>query len=256
MKRCLALIICAVMLLGGCREGGYDLSSGYSRAEYDEFNVGERYSSRESSAYSSSSFESSRSSSISSTSINSTSTSSSSASASSSNTSTSISSSSVISSRSSSSVSTSSAASSQDITVIIPSSSETTAQNSSAPTILPEEPDRDNVGTSDDTSFDIGSVGGDMPANNGGVFDDPSESTSSAVSSESSSSTELPEPEPAPEPPVSPYDYEGLVYVASSGKGTKYHLNPGCSNMKGTVEMYVPEALEKGFTPCKKCWEL
>lgn len=45
-----------------------------------------------------------------------------------------------------------------------------------------------------------------------------------------------------------------VVYVASSGKGKKYHNNPKCSNMKGTISLSVEDAVARGYTPCKKCY--
>ena len=44
------------------------------------------------------------------------------------------------------------------------------------------------------------------------------------------------------------------VYIASSGKGKKYHSNPNCSNMKGTTTLSVSEAQSRGYTPCSKCY--
>jgi len=46
---------------------------------------------------------------------------------------------------------------------------------------------------------------------------------------------------------------EKTVYVASSGKGKKYHSTPNCSKMKGTITMTVSEAENNGYTPCSKC---
>ena len=43
------------------------------------------------------------------------------------------------------------------------------------------------------------------------------------------------------------------VYIASSGNGTKYHSNPNCSNMNGTIQLSVNDALNRGYTACKKC---
>ena len=43
------------------------------------------------------------------------------------------------------------------------------------------------------------------------------------------------------------------VYIASSGKGKKYHTDPSCSKMKGTVALSVSEAQSRGYGPCKKC---
>lgn len=46
----------------------------------------------------------------------------------------------------------------------------------------------------------------------------------------------------------------GTVYVAASGKGSKYHSNPNCSRMKGTISMTVSKAKAAGYTPCSKCY--
>lgn len=43
------------------------------------------------------------------------------------------------------------------------------------------------------------------------------------------------------------------VYIASSGKGKKYHTDPSCSKMKGTIALSVSEAQSRGYGPCKKC---
>lgn len=44
------------------------------------------------------------------------------------------------------------------------------------------------------------------------------------------------------------------VYIASSGKGKKYHSNPNCSNMNGTISLTLGEAQSRGYTACKKCY--
>lgn len=46
----------------------------------------------------------------------------------------------------------------------------------------------------------------------------------------------------------------GTVYVAASGKGSKYHSNPNCSRMKGTITMTVSQAQAAGYDPCSKCF--
>lgn len=51
-----------------------------------------------------------------------------------------------------------------------------------------------------------------------------------------------------------PIENTGVVYIAASGNGKKYHRSPSCSNMKGTVELDEQTALNRGYTPCKKCW--
>lgn len=47
---------------------------------------------------------------------------------------------------------------------------------------------------------------------------------------------------------------ENTVYIAASGNGTKYHSNPNCSNMKGTVSLSLSTAQARGYEPCKKCY--
>lgn len=44
------------------------------------------------------------------------------------------------------------------------------------------------------------------------------------------------------------------VYIAASGNGTKYHSNPNCSRMNGTISLTVSDAQARGYTPCKKCY--
>lgn len=43
------------------------------------------------------------------------------------------------------------------------------------------------------------------------------------------------------------------VYVSRSGR--KYHNNPTCSGMHNSVEMDLLDAVEKGYTPCGKCYK-
>ena len=43
------------------------------------------------------------------------------------------------------------------------------------------------------------------------------------------------------------------VYIAASGEGTKYHSRSSCSNMNGTIELSVDEAISRGYSACKKC---
>lgn len=46
---------------------------------------------------------------------------------------------------------------------------------------------------------------------------------------------------------------ERTVYIASSGKGKKYHYDSTCSKMKGTISLTISEAESQGYTPCSKC---
>ncbi len=45
-----------------------------------------------------------------------------------------------------------------------------------------------------------------------------------------------------------------MVYIASSGKGTKYHRTSTCSNMKDATAVTESDAQARGYTPCKKCY--
>ncbi|WP_296045184.1 DUF4236 domain-containing protein [uncultured Gemmiger sp.] len=45
-----------------------------------------------------------------------------------------------------------------------------------------------------------------------------------------------------------------MVYIASSGKGKKYHSNPNCSQMDGATAVTKEQAEAWGYTPCKRCY--
>lgn len=45
-----------------------------------------------------------------------------------------------------------------------------------------------------------------------------------------------------------------MVWIASSGNGTKYHSDPTCSNMKNPTQISIDEAISRGKTPCSKCY--
>lgn len=45
-----------------------------------------------------------------------------------------------------------------------------------------------------------------------------------------------------------------MVYIASSGKGKKYHKNPSCSGMNGPLSISLEEAQKRGYGSCSKCW--
>lgn len=259
-----AFVFCITMLFGGCREGGYELSSGYSAEESPaEFDFGDRteissLSSQSSSLFSSSAISSSyveESLSSSSASISVTSSSASSALSNQTSVSLIVSSSktsssskfpivAIMSDRSSSSDSSYESCGTAPIVVVVPEepAASSSTRNSAPEVDIPAEKDNSS-----------GDIGEDFPDNDD-IPAAPSESSSIAEeSSDCSSAADEPAPS-EPETSLSPYDYEGAVYVAASGKGTRYHKNPNCSNMKGASEMNVQDALEKGYTPCKKCW--
>lgn len=44
------------------------------------------------------------------------------------------------------------------------------------------------------------------------------------------------------------------VYIAGSGKGSRYHSTPDCSQMKDPIALSREEAEEQGYSPCKRCY--
>ena len=46
---------------------------------------------------------------------------------------------------------------------------------------------------------------------------------------------------------------ENVVWVTAGG--TKYHNNPNCSKMRSPVKMDLMAAIEKGYSPCGKCYK-
>ena len=256
MKRYLALILLIAMLFSGCREGGYDNTSGiYTSQSFEEFSVGERsryssVSSTEKSSYSSSTVSSSSSESTSSSTV------------SSSSSGTSVSSQSSVSSKTSSGAE-------PPIAESTPSQISSSERSSRfTPTVIPGGPISDlpmfgdilNDDMPNGNTVHVVGVAGSESSGSGTGSSSVSASSSAASSSSSdpisSSFASVSSDFSEPEPKMSPYDYDGPVYVAASGNGIRFHLYPSCSNMKGTIEMYVPEAVAKGFTPCMKCWEL
>lgn len=61
--------------------------------------------------------------------------------------------------------------------------------------------------------------------------------------------TEAPAPQPAAAEPQGQ-----MVWIASSGKGKKYHSDPTCSNMNNPLEISISDAQAKGYEPCKNCY--
>lgn len=45
---------------------------------------------------------------------------------------------------------------------------------------------------------------------------------------------------------------EHMVWIPKSGK--KYHSSSSCSNMKNPSQVSKETAIQRGFTPCKKCY--
>lgn len=89
--------------------------------------------------------------------------------------------------------------------------------------------------------------------------------SSSSVPQSSSASTSVPETlsTPKPEVAITPSAATAPVIVQEeqksnmvwvSGKGKKYHSNPGCSAMKSPTEISLDDAKARGYTACKKCY--
>lgn len=46
-----------------------------------------------------------------------------------------------------------------------------------------------------------------------------------------------------------------VTFVWVSRTGNRYHKDSDCSNMKKPIKMTLQEAIDKGRTPCKKCYK-
>ncbi len=229
------LVLCAAVMLGGCREGGLSLTDGFysesvQSCQSDAWNnVGVRSSSAEAS----SSAEQSVGSSVSSSAEQS-----------------------VGSSTESNEISSVSVRS-------IPQIIEEPIVSSSVGSISQGEP-----GSSEPPPESVAPIISEITPASSEVFEISSESTSerenafkppvptesvpeTSTASQTSTTSQTSE---VSEISVSPLDYEGTVYIAASGSGKRYHKNPRCSGMRGTLPMTVDEALKKGYTPCKRCW--
>lgn len=56
-----------------------------------------------------------------------------------------------------------------------------------------------------------------------------------------------------PSPPSESADNPGSGYVWIPKSGSKYHSTPSCSGMKDPTKVTKTDALNKGYTPCKRC---
>lgn len=54
------------------------------------------------------------------------------------------------------------------------------------------------------------------------------------------------------DPNYSAYSSGGAVWIPTNG-GKKYHTRSDCSNMKNPMQVTESEAINQGFTPCKRC---
>lgn len=60
--------------------------------------------------------------------------------------------------------------------------------------------------------------------------------------------------EPVQQTPVQQEQNTQMVWIASSGNGTKYHSNPNCSRMKNPIQLSIQDAQNQGYGPCSKCY--
>lgn len=70
---------------------------------------------------------------------------------------------------------------------------------------------------------------------------------------------ETPAPDPAPADPAPAQetepdsgDQETMVWIPQSG--SKYHSDPGCSNMESPTQVTLSQAQANGYTACKRCY--
>lgn len=70
---------------------------------------------------------------------------------------------------------------------------------------------------------------------------------------------ETPSPDPAPVAPAPAQetepdsgDQETMVWIPQSG--SKYHSDPGCSNMENPTQVTISQAQANGYTACKRCY--
>lgn len=56
-----------------------------------------------------------------------------------------------------------------------------------------------------------------------------------------------------PSPPPESADNPGSGYVWIPKSGSKYHSTPNCSGMKDPTKVTKTDAVNKGYTPCKRC---
>ena len=86
--------------------------------------------------------------------------------------------------------------------------------------------------------------------------------TAEPTAAPTAESTEAPTAVPTEAPTQAPAvgtagasdDQSSTVYIASSGKGKRYHSRPNCSGMKGATSVTEEQAKAMGYTPCKKCY--
>lgn len=76
--------------------------------------------------------------------------------------------------------------------------------------------------------------------------DDPETSPSPLPFSEAAAGSQMPDPQPSAE--------AGSSSVWVSKSGSKYHRDPSCSGMKSPSKISKSEALDRGLTPCKRCY--
>ena len=86
---------------------------------------------------------------------------------------------------------------------------------------------------------------------NSGTASCPLTSEQQAMQAQSQSAQQS---EPVQQAPVQQEQNTQMVWIASSGNGTKYHSNPNCSRMKNPIQISIQDAQNQNFEPCKKCY--
>lgn len=77
-------------------------------------------------------------------------------------------------------------------------------------------------------------------------------STEITPTTPSESHSEPPTETPTEPPTEAPTTQEIMVWIPKSG--SKYHSHAGCSNMKGPSQVSKSQAINWGYSACKKCW--
>lgn len=93
----------------------------------------------------------------------------------------------------------------------------------------------------------------------------PASSVSSSVAASAAEPTAEPTAEPMAEPTAAPTEEpvqeaaaepsEPMVWIASTGNGTKYHAKAGCSRMNDPIELPLSDAQARGYEPCGICYK-
>jgi len=64
----------------------------------------------------------------------------------------------------------------------------------------------------------------------------------------------MPKSTPTYTPTPEPKNDNDDIYVWIPRTGAKYHSRASCSNMRNPYYVTLTEAIDRGYTKCKKCW--